>query len=66
MSIKSEFMELGVEVPMNHRQRIHQVSELKEDNLDDICNQRSISKPIICDEFAGLTKEENVKPEKEK
>ena len=51
---------------MNHGQRGPQVSELKEDNLDDICNQRSISKPIICDEFAGLAKKENVKLEKEK
>ena len=59
-------MELGVEVPVNHGQRSHQVSELKEVNLDDICNQRSISKPIICDEFAGHAKKENVKLEKEK
>ena len=66
MSIKSEFMEVGVEVLVNRGQRSPQVSELKEDNLDDICNQRSISKPIIYDEFAGLAKKENVKLEKEK
>ena len=47
---------MGVEVLVNHGQRSPQVSELKEDNLDDICNQRSISKPIIYDEFAGLDK----------
>ena len=47
MSIKSEFIEVGVEVLVNRGQRSPQVSELKEDNLDDICNQWSISKPII-------------------
>ena len=51
---------------MNHGQRGPQVSELKEDNVDDICNQRSISKPIIYDQFAGLAKKESVKLEKEK
>ena len=66
MSTKYEFMEVGVEVPVNHGQRSPQVSELKEDNLDDICNQRSISKPIIYDELAGLAKKENMKLEKEK
>ena len=66
MSTKYEFMEVGVEVPVNHGQRSPQVSELKEDNLDDICNQRSIRKPIIYDEFAGLATKENVKLEKEK
>ena len=66
MSIKSEFTEVGVEVLVNRGQRSPQVSELKEDNLDDICNQRSISKTIIYDEFAGLAKKESVKLEKEK
>ena len=59
-------MEVGVEILVNRGQRSPQVNELKEDNLDDICNQRSISKPIIYDKFVGLVKKENVKLEKEK
>ena len=47
MSTKYEFMEVGVEVPVNHGQRSPQVSELKEDNLDDICNLYMMSLLVL-------------------
>ena len=51
---------------MNSGQGSSNISELKKDNLDDICDRRPDNEPITYGESAGFAKEENVKLEKEK
>ena len=51
---------------MNSGQGSSNISELKKDNLDDICDRRPDNEPITHGESAGFAKEENVKLEKEK
>ena len=66
MSIRSEFTEVKIEVPVNSRQGSSKISELKKNNLDDIHRQRLDSEPIIYIESASFAKGEMVKLEKEK
>lgn len=65
ISIKSEFMEVKMEVADRSQQVSPAISETKMDGADDIPTQRPDSEPVKYDELAGLPKEENVKLEKE-
>lgn len=60
ISIKSEFIEVNMEVPVNSGQGSPKISDLKKDNLEDIYNQRPDSEPIVYNESTGFVKEENV------
>ncbi|XWS16583.1 hypothetical protein CRYUN_Cryun34aG0101100 [Craigia yunnanensis] len=64
MPVKSEPMEMKMEVPMNSAKGSPAIIEMK-DAVDDICKQKADGEPIMCDEFGGLPKQENAKIEKE-
>lgn len=63
MPVKSEVMEVKMEVPVSSGLGSPNVIEMK-DNMDDIYNQRSDDQPIY-DEPANFAKQENIKVEKE-
>ncbi|KAI9196308.1 hypothetical protein LWI28_022808 [Acer negundo] len=64
MPIKSEFMDVKMEVPLSSGQGSPHNNEMK-DNMDDISNQKPDEEPIVYDESAALAKKENIKVEKE-
>ncbi|MFQ6659376.1 hypothetical protein Gotur_028296 [Gossypium turneri] len=64
MQVKPEPMEVKAEVPLSSAKGSPAVIEMKDDG-DDICKPKADGKPITCDEFSGLPKQENVKIEKE-
>ena len=63
MPIKSEFPEVKMEVAEKSGQE--SLAERKNDDVNDICNQRPAGQPIAYDEPSGLSKQENIKLEKE-
>ncbi|OMO83300.1 Zinc finger, TAZ-type [Corchorus capsularis] len=64
MAVKSEPMEVKTEVPMSTAKASPAIIEMK-DTVDEVCKQKTDGEPIVCDEFGGLPKQENVKTEKE-
>ncbi|XP_059455856.1 histone acetyltransferase HAC1-like [Corylus avellana] len=63
MPIKSEFPEVKMEVAEKSGQE--SLAERKNDDVNDNCNQRPAGQPIASDEPSGLSKQENIKLEKE-
>ncbi|XP_022721386.1 histone acetyltransferase HAC1-like isoform X5 [Durio zibethinus] len=64
MPVKYEPMEVKMEVPMSSSKGSPAIIEM-EIVVDNICKQKTDCKPIACDEYGGLTKQENAKIEKE-
>ncbi|KAG4177806.1 hypothetical protein ERO13_A10G000900v2 [Gossypium hirsutum] len=64
MQVKPEPMEVKAEVTLSSAKGSPAVIEMKDDG-DDICKPKADGKPITCDDFSGLPKQENVKIEKE-
>ncbi|XWS19184.1 hypothetical protein CRYUN_Cryun32bG0109800 [Craigia yunnanensis] len=64
MLVKSEPMEMKMEVPMSYAKGSPAIIEMK-DAVDDISKQKTDGEPITCDEFGGLPQQENAKIEKE-
>jgi E1A/CREB-binding protein len=62
MPIKSELPEVKIEVAENSGQSL---AEMKNDDVNDNCNQRPAIQPVAYDEPSGLAKKENIKLEKE-
>jgi E1A/CREB-binding protein len=63
MPIKSEFPEVKMEVAEKSGQE--SLVEMKKDDVNDNCNQRPAGQPIAYEEPSGLSKQENIKLEKE-
>ncbi|XWS11676.1 hypothetical protein CRYUN_Cryun37aG0019600 [Craigia yunnanensis] len=65
MPVKSEPMEVKMEVPTSSAKGSPVIIEMK-DAVDNISKQKIDGEPITCDEFGGLPKQENAKIEKER
>ncbi|GAV74228.1 ZZ domain-containing protein/PHD domain-containing protein/zf-TAZ domain-containing protein/KAT11 domain-containing protein [Cephalotus follicularis] len=65
LPMKSEFMEVKMEGSVNSGLASPSISEVKNDNVDDICNQKLNGEPGTYDEPASLAKQENIKFEKD-
>lgn len=63
MPVKSEFPEVKMEVAEKSGQE--SLVEMKKDDVNDNCNQRPAGQPIAYEEPSGLSKQENIKLEKE-
>ncbi|KAE7997531.1 hypothetical protein FH972_002158 [Carpinus fangiana] len=63
MPVKSEFPEVKMEVAEKSGQE--SLAERKNDDVNDNCTQRPAGQPIAYDEPSGLSKQENIKLEKE-
>ncbi|KAI5563570.1 hypothetical protein BDE02_14G000300 [Populus trichocarpa] len=65
LPVKSEYMEVKLEVPASSRQGSPSDSEMKRDNMDDVSSQIPADESMVHDEPARLAKQESLKVEKE-
>ncbi|XP_057968061.1 histone acetyltransferase HAC1 [Malania oleifera] len=63
--IKSEFTEVNVEVPVISSQGSPNISEMRNDNMDDLYNQKPDGEHIVFNESAAFPKQESIKLEKD-
>ncbi|KAJ6367343.1 hypothetical protein OIU77_003658 [Salix suchowensis] len=63
--VKSECMEVKLEVPASSRQGSPSNSEIKKDDVDDVSSQMPADESMVHVEPASIAKQENVKVEKE-
>ncbi|WCJ37189.1 Histone acetyltransferase HAC1 [Euphorbia peplus] len=65
LPVKSEYMEVKLEIPTSSGQRSPTSNEKKKDSLDDMNSQRPDGEYVVRDELITLDKQESIKPEKE-